>query len=158
MTAAKVQAGQSILEGYVRKPSVGLAELIWNAFDEDATTVTIACDYNDLGGLEEIVVSDNGNGMNLERAERAFSRVGDSWKLVSGTQSPAGRPVHGRHGRGRFAAFSLGNLVQWVSTAEQVQGGFATVHIDGRRTSLDSFDINAGPAESEETGTTVTIT
>lgn len=145
MTTVKVQAGQSILEGYVRKPSVGLAELIWNAFDEEATSVAITCTYNDLGGLEEIVVTDDGNGMNVERAERSFSRVGDSWKLMPGTRSPAGkRPVHGRHGRGRYAAFSLGNLVHWVSTAEKVEGGLGTVRISGRRSALDSFDITTG--------------
>jgi len=158
MTTVKVQAGQSILEGFIRKPSVGLAELIWNAFDEDATWVAITCTYNDLGGLEEIIVADDGNGMNVERAERSFSRVGDSWKLMPGTRSTAGkRPVHGRHGRGRYAAFSLGDLVHWVSTAEKVESGLGTVRISGRRSALDSFDITSGDAEAEETGTSVTI-
>ena len=31
MTMVKVQAGQSILEGYIRTPLRGLTELIWNA-------------------------------------------------------------------------------------------------------------------------------
>lgn len=159
MTTVKVQAGQSILEGYVKRPSAGLTELIWNAFDEDAHLVTITCGYNPLGGLDEIVVSDDGNGMNRERAEQAFSRVGDSWKLMPGTTSDSGsRVVHGRHGRGRYAAFGLGGTVRWVSTAERVEGGLGAIQVTGRRSSLDSFDIVSLDSEPlpVETGTVVT--
>lgn len=161
MATVKVQAGQSILEGYVKRPTVGLTELLWNAFDEDAHVVTITCGYNDLRGLDEITVTDDGNGMNVQRAEQAFSRVGDSWKLMPGTRSDSGeRIVHGRHGRGRYAAFSLGNVVRWVSTAERVADGLGTVEITGRRTSLDSFDIVSADAESGtvQTGTIVSVT
>lgn len=48
MTMVKVQAGQSILEGYIRTPLRGLTELVWNAFDEDAHLVTITCERNPL--------------------------------------------------------------------------------------------------------------
>lgn len=123
--------------------------------------MAITCSYNELHGLDEITVADDGNGMNLERAERGFSRVGDSWKLMAGTRSDSGeRVVHGRHGRGRYAAFSLGNVVRWVSTAERVEGGLGVVQVSGRRTSLDSFDlVTLGlDPESNETGTTVSIT
>lgn len=160
MTTVKVQAGQSILEGYVKKPSAGLAELIWNAFDEDAHLVTVTCEYNALHGLEEIVITDDGNGMNRERAELAFSRVGDSWKLMPGTKSDSGeRVVHGRHGRGRYAAFALGDTVRWVSTAERVEGGLGVVQVTGKRSSLDTFDITTSDVHSgvTDTGTVVTV-
>lgn len=160
MSTVKVHAGQSILEGYIKKPSVGLAELIWNAFDEDARLVTVACEYNDLRGLETVIVTDDGNGMNRERAEHAFSRVGDSWKLMPGTRSESGqRIVHGRHGRGRYAAFALGNVVCWRSTAKRLEGGLGVIEVTGRRSSLDSFDIVALDLEPSvaETGTMVTI-
>ena len=140
---------------------MGLAELIWNAFDEDAHLVSVTCGYNDLQGLEEIVVTDDGNGMNLERAERAFSRVGDSWKLMPGTRSESGkRVVHGRHGRGRYAAYALGNVLRWTSTAQRVEGGgLGVVQVTGRRTSLDRFDIVTAEPEpgTTATGTVVTI-
>lgn len=54
MPRIQVQAGQSMLEGYVKKPGVGLCELAWNAFDEDATTVAISIETNGLGGIEQI--------------------------------------------------------------------------------------------------------
>ncbi len=160
MTRVNVQAGQSILEGYVKRPSVGLSELVWNAFDEDARLVAITCEYNALGGPDEITVTDNGNGMNQERAELAFSRVGDSWKLMPGTKSSSGaRIVHGRHGRGRYAAFGLGNVVRWRSVAPRANGGIGVVQVTGHRASLDSFDIETSDPEPEadKPGTVVSI-
>jgi len=88
----QVQAGQSMLEGYVKKPGVGLCELAWNAFDEDATTVEISIETNGLGGIEQIIVEDDGNGMTIERASSSFATVGDSWKRMPGTLSQGKRP------------------------------------------------------------------
>lgn len=147
-----------MLEGLVRNPQVGLCELVWNAFDEDAKTVTISVDYNELSALALIHVEDDGTGMNRQRAERAFSRVGDSWKLMPGTKSESGRPVHGRHGRGRYAAFSLGAAVNWVSTARAVETDKLTaIQIEGKRDHLDRFEITNVPTIGETTGTRVDI-
>ena len=146
MATVRVQAGQSLLESYVKSPATGLCELVWNAFDEDANDVVITCEYNGLGGIEQVVIDDNGNGMTRERAEMAFSRVGDSWKIMPGTLSAGDRPVHGRYGRGRYSAFALGSLVRWLSVSEAVEGGdLATTSVTGSRSSLDSFDISETP-------------
>ncbi len=67
-----------MLEGYVKKPGVGLCELVWNAFDEDATNVRISIEANDLAGIERVIVADDGNGMNAERFALSFATVGDS--------------------------------------------------------------------------------
>src|SRR5262249_20291975 len=138
-------------------PSVGLCELAWNAFDEDAAMVDIRIETNELGGIEQIVVEDDGNGMTMERASSSFAAVGDSWKLMPGTLSRGKRPVHGRHGRGRYAAFGLGYSVQWTSTAVAVVGGLTTVHIMGSRSDLQYMDITSGAAETSKAGTRVTI-
>ena len=123
VTRIQVQAGQSMLESYVKRPDTGLCEMIWNAFDEDAEVVEITVELNDLGGLDFITVEDDGNGFTRERAESAFATVGDSWKRMPGTLSTGKkRPVHGKHGRGRYAAFGLGGSVQWRSHAESRQG------------------------------------
>lgn len=159
MGQIKVTAGRTLLEGYVKTPPVGLCELIWNAFDEDAQTVRVEVEAGPLGGIEVVRVEDDGNGMTRERAELAFSRVGDSWKIVPGATSESGRPVHGKHGRGRYSAFSLGALVQWVSTAEAVDGGgLATIRVSGARSSLDQFDIDDVSATEPVAGTRVEAT
>jgi histidine kinase/DNA gyrase B/HSP90-like ATPase len=155
----QVGAGKTMLEALVKTPPIGLCELVWNAFDEDAETVRVEVEVNGLGGVDLIRVEDDGNGMNRQRAESAFSTVGDSWKLMAGTKSEGGRPVHGKHGRGRYAAFSLGNSVHWISTSKAVEGDeLASIEIKGNRSALDRFQINDLPLESSDTGTRVVIT
>lgn len=158
MARLQVQAGRTLLESYVRTPPIGLCELVWNAFDEDAKKVEVIVDSNGLSGIERITVADDGNGMNLERAEIAFSRAGDSWKLAPGTHSSSGRAVHGKYGRGRFAAFALGDLVTWTSTSEAVEGGLlSTIRILGNRSDLQYFEIETLKAPDRARGTEVSI-
>ncbi|MFC8042843.1 ATP-binding protein [Nocardia sp. NPDC057353] len=158
MTKIQVGAGKTMLQGLVKTPGVGLCELIWNAFDEDAKVVSIRVESNGLGGVDLIHVEDDGNGMNRQQAERSFSKVGDSWKAVSGTKSDGGRAVHGKHGRGRYAAFALGGSVNWVSTSMAVEKNeLTTVEIKGDFSSLDHFDIDVLPTQSSQTGTRVVI-
>jgi hypothetical protein len=159
MARIHVSAGISMLEGLVRTPPVGLCELVWNAFDEDAKTVTIEVEANDFGVVDLIRVIDDGNGMTRARAEKAFATVGDSWKMMPGTKTAGGRPVHGKHGRGRYAAFSLGAAVSWVSTSKPVDSeDLATIHIRANRSNLGVFEIDAATTESSTTETRVVIT
>lgn len=148
-----------MLESYVKRPGTGLCELIWNAFDEDAELVEITVEMNDLGGLDVITVEDDGNGFTRERAETAFATVGDSWKRMPGTLSTRKkRPVHGKHGRGRYAAFGLGKSVQWRSTATAIEDGeMAQVTVSGSASDLQHMDIGTGAAERDTTGTRVRI-
>lgn len=158
MTSIQVGAGTTILEALIKTPPAGLCELVWNAFDDDATTVLIRVEANDLGAVELIHVEDNGNGMSRERAESAFSKVGDSWKRMPGTKSDRGRPVHGKHGRGRYASFSLGRSVHWVSTSRAVADEeLKTIQVAGARSSLSSFEIDDLPLETSTSGTRVVI-
>jgi hypothetical protein len=146
-----------MLESYIKMPEAGLAELIWNAFDEDATSVRVEIVTNELGGIDEIAIIDNGNGITLERATNAFATVGDSWKRMPGTLSKSKRPVHGRHGRGRYAAFALGASVRWDSTAQPVDGGLSQVVAQGRRSDLQSMEVDAGINPADHSGTRVTV-
>jgi hypothetical protein len=151
-----VSAGQPLLESYTRTPAVGICELVWNAFDEDAHNVYVTVARGDLGAVESVSIADDGRGMTVERAELAFSRVGDSWKRMPGTTSEAGRFVHGRLGRGRYSAFALGDSVEWESTSEALEGGLAGIRIIGSRSALDKFNIEPGDTNTA-TGTTVRI-
>lgn len=153
-----MQAGKTLLESYLRNPQTGLCELIWNAFDEDARRVTVSLDTNVLGGIDQILVADDGRGMSKERALRGFSNVGDSWKLPVGSLTEGKRPVHGRHGRGRYAAFSLGELVRWDSIAVAVTGDQQKTVVRGTRGDLQGFDVSSSRAAKDGTlGTVVTV-
>ncbi|WP_345345192.1 ATP-binding protein [Rhodococcus olei] len=159
MKRINVGAGESLLKGYLRTPQVGLCELTWNAFDEDAKRVTISIEDNEMGSLDQVVVEDDGTGMDVMTVTREFAKVGDSSKAtIHGSKSNGGRPVHGRLGRGRYSAFSIGHSVTWEST---VAAGtkFESVCVHGNGDDLQCFDVEATPTPLyERSGTRVAIT
>jgi hypothetical protein len=93
-------------------PVSGVAELIWNSLDADATNVEIDLDESVFGN-ERLVVRDNGTGFKHEDAPKLFKSLGDSWKRTRRTTQREGRFVHGAEGQGRFKALSLGRVVTW---------------------------------------------
>lgn len=109
-----VEVQSDFLEKITRaRPIPALAELIWNALDADATLVDVSFDYNPLGSLDAIVVKDNGVGIARTDAPGFFRFLGGSWKK-SKSQTVSGRFLHGQEGRGRFKAFTLGNIAEWM--------------------------------------------
>jgi hypothetical protein len=96
----------------VKRPVLALAELVWNSVDADATEVNVLFEENPLGALERIRVIDNGAGMEHATALEAFGSLGGSWKRRA-ARTGRGRLLHGRAGKGRFRAFSIGELIEW---------------------------------------------
>jgi len=103
-------------EELVNKRSVALAELIKNAYDADATRVTITFrDVRQAGG--EIVVSDDGDGMTFDRIQDAWMRIATSAKATEPFSERFGRPRTGAKGVGRFAARRLAKRLVLTSVA-----------------------------------------
>jgi len=123
------------------RPVSALAELIWNALDADADRVRIGVLENDLGSPVAIEVVDNGVGITLDEAERAFGSLGGSWKREQRVTSRTSKKMHGRNGKGRFKAFALGHDVEWDSV--YLGGDDAPLHfvIKGRSDRLQDFEI-----------------
>jgi hypothetical protein len=99
-----------------RDPVKALAEFVWNALDGDATNVAVEFERNVLGGVEGIIIRDNGTGISKERAEHDFESVGESWKLHRPRTPVFSRAMHGKEGKGRLRFFSLARRAQWTST------------------------------------------
>ncbi|SKC93227.1 ATP-binding protein [Paraburkholderia hospita] len=123
------------------KPVSALAELIWNALDADADRVRIGVSDNDLGNPVAIEVVDNGLGITLDEAERAFGSLGGSWKREHRVTVRSNKKMHGRNGKGRFKAFALGHDVEWDSV--YLDGDDTSLHfvIKGRSDRLQDFEI-----------------
>jgi hypothetical protein len=98
-----------------KKPIFGLAELIWNSVDADATEITIRLNRNSLNGIGSIEVRDNGLGITMEDARAGFGRLGGSWKQTERQTKRDQRILHGRQGQGRYRAFALCERVEWDS-------------------------------------------
>lgn len=92
-----------------------ISELIWNSLDADATEIHVEYKPTTLGGYEYIIIRDNGHGLSYEKAQEVFSKLGGSDKKVK-TQSPNGRQLHGKEGKGRYKSLALGDLVKFKST------------------------------------------
>lgn len=91
-----------------------LSEVIWNALDADAKHIIITYKKTSLEKYENIIIEDDGHGLNYHKAIEIFSRIGGSEKKNS-SLSPGGRAFHGKEGKGRYKTLSLGDLVIFES-------------------------------------------
>jgi hypothetical protein len=142
----------------LKKPIIGIEELVWNALDADATRVEVILRRGLLDGLDAILVHDNGHGMAPDEKEKSFGVLGGSAKRLR-SRSPGGRILHGREGKGRFRAFGLGTRVNWTSRFKQ-KGVVSEWSIEANATNLCAFAFNDPVVEKAgaSTGTTVTVT
>lgn len=140
----------------VRNPIIAIEELIWNGLDADATQVDVSLDFNDLGGLVKIRVSDNGRGISRETGIQAFGHLGGSAKSNMHL-TPGGRIPQGKSGKGRFRAFGIGGTVTWISRY-QSNCEVRRFEIKGRKSYLKQFSISREDAiQGSNTGVDVTI-
>lgn len=138
---------------------MGVVELIWNALDADATQVDVRFARNDLEGLEEVRVIDNGHGMSYDDAVEGFGSLGGSWKQTALVSKRDQRALHGRDGSGRFKAARLGSSLRWTTVGEDPEGSGQRkrVTISLRLTDLAHGEISEAEPTDDPTGTTVVV-
>lgn len=138
-------------------PLEAVEELVANAYDADADNIVITVERDDIGGVREVRVADDGMGVAYADHERAFGRIGDSLKANQRT-SDKGRVYRGRHGRGRYRAFAIGDTVQW--TVRHRHSGIVEEYVvDGSRSRTRPFAIAKEPelAVDSKSGVTVVV-
>lgn len=116
-----------------------LGELIWNSLDADAKNINVNFVTGPLG-TERVTVSDDGTGIPYNEAESLFASLGGSWKAMK-QKTLGGRFLHGKEGEGRFKAFALGRVVDWVITYRENEKLYQYT-IEERADSLDEFVIS----------------
>ena len=100
---------------YSNVPAV-LAELIANAWDADAARVEVSVKGQDAN--KQIVIKDDGCGMNDADLRDKYLVVGYERRKKSGDLTPNGRPVMGRKGIGKLSVLSIAMKVQVFTKKE----------------------------------------
>lgn len=121
------------------KPWQAIAELIWNGFDAEASTVNVAISENEAHGTEAVTVLDNGHGIDFRRADENFKRFNDSLKKTS-------YDTHGSQGRGRLAFCRISNAAAWY-TRTKTGSEDAVIRVDSSNLS----DVLGKSIQPEET-------
>ena len=153
-----VQAQPDHIESLSKSaPIAAVEELVWNALDADAREVKVDLITNPLGAVEAVRVSDDGTGIDAEKADATFGSLGGSWKRTATQTEFGGRRLHGRHGRGRFKAFALGTHVEWRTTIRKEGGGFRSYVLSGDLSKPGVFDLDESAKPGPATGTEVNI-
>ncbi len=141
------------------RPIPALSEFIWNSLDADADSVSVRFDYNGIGAMSAVVVTDNGYGMEFSEAPEMFRKLGGSWKKLSAKTKTTGRFLHGQEGRGRFKAFSIGRFAEWDVTYEKGRELWTfkiSINSNNIREVRISEEVKAHPAKQR--GVILTIT
>lgn len=90
-----------------------LAELIANAWDADAENVHLTLPVNTpLTKKSRIVVEDDGTGMTFDEVNDRFLLVGGDRRKFGQKTKRFRRPVMGRKGIGKLAAFGIAHVVE----------------------------------------------
>ncbi|HKO35762.1 MAG TPA: ATP-binding protein [Pyrinomonadaceae bacterium] len=115
---ANIVAAEKIIadisSGIYRSPAAALKELVSNAYDADATKVTIT---TDAPYFRNLVIEDNGIGMSIETFLQVITHVGGSRKRIQYELSPKyKRKLIGRIGIGLMSVAQLGNLFYVTSS------------------------------------------
>ncbi|UFS57590.1 TIGR02391 family protein [Subtercola endophyticus] len=134
-----------------------IAELVANAYDADATNVTVA-----IGHDGSVSVIDDGHGMSREDLAQKYLRIGRNRRHdeASSMTSSGRRRVSGKKGLGKLALFGIGKIVRLDTSRE---ASIASSHVSLSYDEMMSADGEYKPSEfvseieSKYHGTTVTL-
>lgn len=122
-----------------------LEELIWNSIDAEASLIEVVLHRQELEGITKVVINDDGHGISVDDAEKIFGNIGGSLKRLKRRSPKLDRPYHGKEGRGRYKAFSLGRHIEWHSRT-LTNGSVSAFSV-----SLDASNLKAAKVGSPET-------
>jgi len=109
-------------EQLIKNESIALIELIKNAYDADASTVNLIMKNIDNPETGQIIIEDNGTGMDADIIRNVWLEAGSDYKkkMIENNQlTPVykRRPL-GEKGIGRFAVHKLGRKIEIISKKE----------------------------------------
>src|SRR5437879_682258 len=130
-------------ERLVGKPHIALAELIKNGYDADATEVELRFEP------DNIVVADDGHGMDLQEFTNFWMRIGTPHKQEQKVSRKFDRPVTGSKGVGRLAVQFLGSCLQLRTVSERDAKSELVANVDWEK-AIKAGELTQAVAEYEE--------
>jgi signal transduction histidine kinase len=119
----------------VGRAETAVSELVKNSYDADATIVDLKfINSNSIGG--ELLIIDDGHGMNKQQLINGFMRLSSSDKLHNPASPKYKRIRAGKKGIGRFAAQRLGNKLTILTKVEGDTRGLK-LEVDWNRYKID---------------------
>lgn len=138
-----------------------LKELVDNAWDADATQITITVPDGPEVTVQ-FVISDDGEGMTPEQIDKDYLRIARDRRKDRGPRTKSGRLVKGRKGIGKFAGIIVAGHMKLVTHRD---GMMSTVIIDRQTlengpSDIEKIDVPVLTNEQETVshGTTITLT
>lgn len=86
-----------------------ISEYIWNGFEANATQVSIKYEINQTQGISELVIKDNGNGINYNEIKETFGAFLASKKNLLSLQMKS----KANKGKGRFSFIAFADNAEW---------------------------------------------
>lgn len=131
-----------------------IAEYIWNGFDAKATVVAIDISSNELGYIERIRISDNGEGITPDTLDYSFGNFLDSLKKGQARRTSYTR---GKKGKGRFAFSLFATRATWY-TVVAAADNLIQYNLVIDRDAKEEYDSSEPqPSTASNTGTTVVL-
>jgi signal transduction histidine kinase len=108
-------------EKLVETPHIALVELVKNAYDADATQVTVKILPDPPRG-PIVEITDNGSGMTFRDVKNYWMRIATTHKAAHQVSERYGRPRTGSKGIGRFSCRRLGTRLRLITNAPAADG------------------------------------
>ncbi len=90
-----------------------IGELISNAWDADAEKVAISLPSGNITERSEVIIRDYGQGMDAKSLQNQYLPIGRNCREDLGRdKTPKGRPIMGRKGIGKLAAFGVASELE----------------------------------------------
>lgn len=140
--------------GITKDYKEAICEYIWNGFEANATEVRISYTLNDMGAINTITVSDNGDGIAYETLSDTFGTFLASPKNLLSQKIK----TRANKGKGRFSFSAFSTDVQW-HTKYLDNGIFKTyaITLSANNKDIVEYDVPEVIKEIDTTGTVATF-
>jgi len=129
-------------ERLVGKPYIALAELVKNSYDADATKAKIELNTK----KRQIIVADNGHGMDFNEFESFWMRIGSTHKEKMRFSRNLERSMTGSKGVGRLAVQYLAKEISLATVSEYDLKKRLNAHVEWEK-AIKAGDLTEATAE-----------